>query len=198
MARDVLMLGGIVFDDFSTPAHMPFGGEQAMIVHKLPGGSRVIDTLGPDDMDIHWTGRFFGDSAYETAIALDAMRRSGVTLPLAYAGQAFTVIISDFRADIERLPVDVLYSITCVVDTPGAFGGFSSVGGAMLASADLAAAVALNGGALATSAEPEAALSFVNVPVTTRQIPDLVRQLPTRLPAQPGRLWNNGGVISVS
>jgi hypothetical protein len=28
---------------------MPLGGHQAMAVHKLPGGSRVIDTLGRDD-----------------------------------------------------------------------------------------------------------------------------------------------------
>jgi hypothetical protein len=44
----VLTLGGIVFDDFSTPSAMGAGGKQAMVIHKLPGGSRVIDTLGLD------------------------------------------------------------------------------------------------------------------------------------------------------
>ncbi|MCC3246670.1 hypothetical protein LG047_15320 [Methylocystis sp. WRRC1] len=198
MARDILTLGGIVFDDFSTPERMPFGGEQTMVVHKLPGGSRVIDTMGPDDADIHWSGRLFGDNAYETALALDAMRRSGVTLPLTFAGQAFTVVISEFSANIERLPVSVAYDITCVISPAGAFSGVSSLGGTLLASADLAAAVALNGGALATVAPPDDGLTFVNVPVPTGQIPEFVRRLPTRLPGRPGVLWSNGGVISVS
>jgi hypothetical protein len=58
MSTDTLTLGGIVFDDFSTPHHMPLGGQQAMVVHRLPGGSRVIDTLGPDDDDYSWDGTF--------------------------------------------------------------------------------------------------------------------------------------------
>jgi hypothetical protein len=45
---DTLILGGIAFDSFSTPSRMGAGGKQAMVVHKLPGGARVIDTLGLD------------------------------------------------------------------------------------------------------------------------------------------------------
>jgi len=37
-----------------------FGGAQMMAIHKLIGGQRVIDTLGPDDENISWTGRFVG------------------------------------------------------------------------------------------------------------------------------------------
>ena len=36
MPTDVLTLGGITFDDFSTPERMMGGGNQAMVVHKLP------------------------------------------------------------------------------------------------------------------------------------------------------------------
>ena len=42
---DVLTLGGIAFDDFSTPTNMGAGGDQAMVVRKLPGGARVIEAL---------------------------------------------------------------------------------------------------------------------------------------------------------
>ncbi len=43
MATDFPMLGGITFDQFSTPEHMGFGGDQAMAIHRLPGDARVID-----------------------------------------------------------------------------------------------------------------------------------------------------------
>ncbi len=141
--NDVLLLGPVAFVDYSTPSHVPFGGEQALVVHKLPGGSRVIDTLGPNDMDISWHGRFFGSDAYATALLLDSLRRAGQPLPLSFAGQAYTVVIQEFTADIERLPVDVLYRINCVTVT-NALGQISSaIGGAALAAADLAAAALL-------------------------------------------------------
>ena len=34
-----LNLGGIVFNDFEIPESMPFGGDQKLNVHKLPGGA---------------------------------------------------------------------------------------------------------------------------------------------------------------
>ncbi len=146
MAQDVLILGPVAFTDFSTPSHMPFGGEQAMVVHKLPGGSRVIDTLGPDDMDISWHGRFWANDAYQTALLLDAMRRAGQVLPLSFAGQAYLCVIREFEAQIERLPQDILYRI-CVVTVTNATGAVSgAIGGAALAAADLAAAMAIAAG----------------------------------------------------
>lgn len=45
MANDVLVLGNLTFDEWSTPERIGFGGKQALQVHKLPGGSRVVDTL---------------------------------------------------------------------------------------------------------------------------------------------------------
>jgi hypothetical protein len=115
MADDVLSLGGIVFDNFSPPREMMSGGNQAMVVHKLPGGSRVIDTLGPDEADIVWNGFFFGDTAYQTALALDAMRSAGQVLPLIWGGQFRSVILSNFIYKVRRMPVWVLYSVTCTV-----------------------------------------------------------------------------------
>jgi hypothetical protein len=143
---DILILGGIVFDNFSTPEAMPFGGRQAMAIHKKIGGARSIDTLGPDDADITWHGRFFGGAeSYETALALDAMRARGSELPLSYAGQAYVVVISDFHADIRRLPQWIEYSITCVIANNGAQGVLSAIGSGVdaLVSADLSAAIAL-------------------------------------------------------
>lgn len=146
---DVLTLGGYAFDHWSTPERMPFGGDHAMVVHKLPGGNRVIDLLGPDDDDITWNGRIFGDGAIGTAMMLDGMRRAGQTLPLIFAGQSYMVVIAHLTFEIERIPLNVLYHISCTpvlslgggAGLGGLAGGFA--GGSLLASADLSAALAL-------------------------------------------------------
>lgn len=117
MSVDVLTLGGFAFTDYSTPDVMMGGGKQRMIVHKLPGGARVIDTLGPDDDEIRWQGQFFSDTAYEDALALDAMRAAGGVLPLTWGGQYRSVIISSFVYRVKRLPVWVKYEICCTVVT---------------------------------------------------------------------------------
>lgn len=112
---DVMFLGPVIFTDFSKPGPLQFGGRQAMAMHKLPGGARVIDTLGQDDMDLTWSGRFYQSDAYDTCLLLDALRRAGTALPLVFGGQYFTVVIADFRSEIVRLPHLMNYSITCVV-----------------------------------------------------------------------------------
>ena len=77
MALDVMILGPFVFTDFAVPDRLPFGGKQHMTVHKMPGGSRVIDCMGPDDDDRSWSGILWGDDALAEALTLDAMRRAG-------------------------------------------------------------------------------------------------------------------------
>ena len=93
---DTLTLGGVAFDSFSTPSHMMGGGRQTMVMHKLPGGSRVIDTLGPDEANVNWDGFFFGNNAYSTALTLDGMRAAGLVVPLIWGGQYRSVIIENF------------------------------------------------------------------------------------------------------
>lgn len=143
---DTLTLGGIAFDQHATPSSMGAGGKQHMVIHKLPGGSRVIDTLGPDEDDIHWRGEFFSNDAYDSALALDAMRAAGQVVPLIFAGQYRSVIISHFSYRIRRLPVWVEYDITCVVyQNPAngalAAGGLSTI--STLVASDLAFAIGL-------------------------------------------------------
>jgi hypothetical protein len=143
---DILTLGGIAFDDFSTPSGMGAGGKQSLVVHKLPGGPRVIDLLGPDEDDITWNGEFFGDDAYTNALALDAMRAAGQVIPLVFGGQYRSVVIEHFTYKIRRLPVWVEYSVTCTVYQNPALGNLSSVspGGVdSLVSSDLDAAASI-------------------------------------------------------
>jgi hypothetical protein len=69
---------------------------------------------------LRWTGKFVGAGAYDTCLALDALRASGQQLPLSFACQGYAVVIGSFHADIRRLPLWVEYSISCVVVTNGA------------------------------------------------------------------------------
>jgi hypothetical protein len=126
---DTLTLGGVFFDGFSTPSEMMFGGKQTMVVHKLPGGARVIDTLGPDEANIAWSGFFFGNDAYATVLTLDGMRASGAVYPLSFGGQFRSVIIDSFIPKIRRIPVWIDYSISLMVyqnPSQGGLGGFST------------------------------------------------------------------------
>jgi hypothetical protein len=145
MPSSVLTLAGIAFDDFSTPSRMPAGGNQAMVVHKLPGGQRVIDTLGPDEADIAWDGQFFGDNAYATALALDAVRQSGQIVPLIWAGQYRSVILSRFEYALHREPVWVEYQIVCTVYQNPMAGVLGAVASSIesLVLSDLAVAISL-------------------------------------------------------
>lgn len=124
---------------------MPFGGNQAMVVHKLPGGSRSIDTLGPDEADIAWSGRFFGDGAYATAIAIDGVRQAGQVVPLVWGGQYRSVIVSSFRPEVIRMPVWVEYSIVCTVYQNPMLGNLAASVSSIdtLVSTDLASAMSV-------------------------------------------------------
>ena len=138
---DRVTLGGFVLDGFSAPQTMVGGGRQAMAVHKLPGGSRVIDTLGPDDADIPIAGQLYDANAYATCRAIDAMRAAGTQVPLIWGGQFLMVIVADFRYTVHRFPNWCDYSILCLVASnpaQGALGAIVSTVGGMIA-ADLSA-----------------------------------------------------------
>lgn len=125
---DNLVLGGIVFEnvEYAPPARMPFGGHQAMIVHKLPGGSRVIDTLGPDEDDISWSGFFFSANALSKCQTIDALRAAGRVVSLTFAGMFRSVVIKHFKPHIRRFPNWVEYEISCTVSSNPSLGSLGS------------------------------------------------------------------------
>lgn len=141
MALDTLILGPFVFTDFAVPDRMGFGGKQQMHVQKMPGGSRAIDCMGPDDADISWSGTLWGDDALSRAQTLDAMRRSGLELPFSWGAQSRTAVISDLKVEVEKFTC-IHYTITVVMTDSNSVGNFISsvddiIGG------DLSAALAL-------------------------------------------------------
>ncbi len=147
MTTDQLVLGGVVFDDWMTPEGMPFGGEQRLKVHKLPGGSRVTDILGPDEMDIAFTGIIWANNAAGTAAMLNAMRIAGNPVSLTFGGNFYTVILQRCILTIRRYPQWYLYDICCSVVSAPASGliGVSVSSFADLVSADMANALSIAG-----------------------------------------------------
>ncbi len=114
MSDIVLLLGPIAFQDFELPSGITFGGAQRLAIHRLPGGTRVIDALGRDDADLTFAGIFTGSDATLRARAVDELRSLGLPLPLTWDVFFYSVIIDSFQADY-RNSNWIPYRISCSV-----------------------------------------------------------------------------------
>jgi nucleoid-associated protein YgaU len=102
MADTKLTLGDFTFEEFEIPDRIPLGGEQALVVHKLPGGARVVQSMGRDDAPISWSGLMLGPDSLDRARQLDLMRAQGLPLQFQFFGFNYQVKIKSFVPSIER------------------------------------------------------------------------------------------------
>ena len=149
---DYLLIGPVLLQGFELPDHISWGGGQRLIVHKMPGGGRILDSLGRDDADISWSGVFTGADAGLRARLIDLMRAGGRLWPLAWSSFFYSVVIKTFDVDYRKenwLP----YRISCTVarDVVEAVVG-SVLSTTEAALADLASADAAGTGLDLTSA----------------------------------------------
>ena len=132
------IVGAGVFEDFEAGAGIRFGGEQRVVVHKLPG---VLDAMGRDDADITLSGTFSGPDGTLRARMLDELRVAGNALPLTWDIFFYTVIIRDFQADYRNsywIPYRLVCSVlrdeaAALVETALSLAG--SIGGDLAAAA---------------------------------------------------------------
>ena len=110
----MLLLGPIAFQDFEIPETLAFGGAQSLTVHRLPGGARIIDAMGRDDAELHWSGTFSGPYASDRARALDLLRAEGLPLALTWDAFFYTVVIASFEAEYSRATW-IPYRLACTV-----------------------------------------------------------------------------------
>ncbi|MGC9268999.1 hypothetical protein [Acidiphilium sp.] len=111
MAAVVVTLGGVAFRDFEMPAEILFGGEQRLAVHHPVGGGQVIDVLGAATGQIRFSGTFSGPDAELRAQVLNAALDAGTTLPLAWGGFAYQVVIASFAASYQKpwwIPFEII------------------------------------------------------------------------------------------
>jgi hypothetical protein len=106
-----LTLGNFVFENFEIPERINFGGAQRVATHRMVGGRRVVDAMGPDDADITWGGRFRGFDATYRARQIDTLRRTGKKVELAWHAFGYDVVVTQFKAEFDR-PYEIPYSIT--------------------------------------------------------------------------------------
>jgi hypothetical protein len=107
----VLFLGDLLFEDFELPERLPHGGDHSLAVHKVVGGRRRIDALGPDDAAIEWSGVLFGEFSHLRSLQLDLLRRSGRVVELAHSLRRYRGIVSKYVGNV-RSPLVVEYSLT--------------------------------------------------------------------------------------
>lgn len=112
-----LTLGDFEFEEFEIPESIEgLGGLQSNAKHGLIGGARIVDAMGQNDSDPHWSGRFKGADAAERCQQLDWMRRAGLELPLIFGSFFYTVLIDEFTFRYER-EYQIRYSIKVIVIT---------------------------------------------------------------------------------
>lgn len=109
-----LRLDSIVFKEFEIPERIVLGGSQSLVIHKLPGGDRVVQSMGRDDDPIPWSGMFLGSDALDRARALDTLRVQGQPVFLSFHGFWYNVIVQRFTFTIEAY-YRVLYTIELAV-----------------------------------------------------------------------------------
>jgi hypothetical protein len=116
MVDTVIQLGNFKFKDLEVPESINCGGAQSIAVHKLVGGQRIINALGPDDDDLIWGGLMTGPDALQRATQLDQMRIAGKTLDLSFFSLKYQVLIAKFAFRTERY-YQVRYEITVKIVT---------------------------------------------------------------------------------
>jgi hypothetical protein len=155
-----ILLGGILLDGYEAPAGLAFGGAQSLAVHKLPGGIRIVDAMGPDDADISWHGYLSGNDAMYRARQLDMMRSAGQSLILSWSSVVYSVVISSLNLTYAS-PWWIPYSIRCTVLTLPVGGVVSLPSSATLIADDLTAASAwIQVAALSTALAQPGALTL--------------------------------------
>lgn len=114
-----LVIGDLVLQGHEVPARISIGGLQAVKVHKLPGGGRIIDVMGPDPGAVSWHGLFVGPTAATRARTLDVMRQQGTPLVLSFGDYTFTIIIVQYEYDYKDRGAVISYRIrTEIVPDP--------------------------------------------------------------------------------
>lgn len=109
-----VVLGEVVFQDWEIPERVTWGGSHKLNVHKLVGGDRVIDAMGPDNAELTWSGIFLSQDAAQRADQLDQMRKDGQLRSFIFGGRFYYAYISSFQAE-QRMLSWIPYTISLTV-----------------------------------------------------------------------------------
>jgi hypothetical protein len=98
-----LIVGDVEFSGLEVPEAVTIGAKQALVVHKLVGGRRIVDVLGVDYDNIGWSGWMLGATAGDRVAELENLRDEGLPLAFNMDGYYFSVVIHSFTARFEHV-----------------------------------------------------------------------------------------------
>ena len=114
-----LIIGTLILEGYEVPSRITVGGAQAVMIHKLPGGGRIIDAMGADEGAITWRGVFVGPDAAQRARSLDTMRVQGIPQVLSFGDYTFNVIVVHCEYDYQNRGAVISYRVrTEIVPNP--------------------------------------------------------------------------------
>lgn len=109
-----IQIGSVGLSAFEVPSSVRFGGTQRVAIHRLYGGGRVVECLGPDPSEISFEGAFTGPDAALRARTVENLRVSGQAVWLTWDSFRFNVVVQTLAADY-RSPWWIWFRIVCVV-----------------------------------------------------------------------------------
>lgn len=108
-----IILGEVEFQDFEVPATISLPVKQAATIHKLIGGDRVVDAMGPDYGDIAWSGTMLGATSTYRAQALKALVDTAQPVSLTWGQWSFTVFAAACNFSFRFS--QIAYSLRCTI-----------------------------------------------------------------------------------
>lgn len=148
-AAGPVVLGAFAFQDFEVPETVQLPVRQAVEIHRLIGGERVLDAMGPDYGDIAWEGVMLGAGCETRAQELKALVDAAQAVTLTWGSWSFTVLARALllREGYQRIG----YALRCAIirdDSTVPTDTMTSLGMSLIQ--DMDAAVGGGGGALSS------------------------------------------------
>ena len=116
MQQYAIRVGPVGLKDFEVPNAVSFGGQQRVSVHRLFGGSRVVQSLGAESNTICFEGAFTGADADARFRTVDSLRLSGEPVWLSWGNFRHAVIVQMLHAQY-RSPWCIQFRINCIAAT---------------------------------------------------------------------------------
>jgi len=111
-----VQLGDVTFTGAEVPDVLRVGGQQMLIVRALPGGDRIIDSMGNDPNRLSLSGRFLGPGALGRAKSLEIRRKQGALLTFAATGSSWRVKIRSYAYDYTAKGAVIPYALELEVE----------------------------------------------------------------------------------
>jgi hypothetical protein len=117
-----LSIGAVTFNSSECPEELPIGGvEQLVVVHQLPGGTRVVSAFGPNAKPVSWSGKLFAGNVQPRIRQLRIYAVSGQQLTLVWGNEAYLVVVRDFEPVYLGGYAKYTITVEVVADQNGAF-----------------------------------------------------------------------------